>query len=183
MKMRDIAEEIGAPTGASPSVSGRGKPVTIPPQETKRTFSTGATRDTQEDKLDFEGFLSPLVIRRYAGYLNGHRTMKDGSTRDSDNWQKGIPLDVYMESGWRHFFDMWEMHRGWRPGSTLHARMEDAMCAVLFNVSGYLHEWLKRKTIHKLTFDEADLASQESEGLDVNINSGHIIDKGPGMRG
>ena len=135
----------------------------------KRTFDTGATRDTEIGKLDYEGFMSPLVMKRYAEYLNGHRTMSDGSTRDSDNWQKGIPFDVYMKSAWRHFFSWWEIHRGWRPGSTLHARMEDSLCAILFNVSGYLHEWLASKTIgSKLAekaFGQADLASQESEGL------------------
>jgi len=34
----------------------------------KRTFDTGATRDTSQDKLDFEGFLSPLVIKRFGEY-------------------------------------------------------------------------------------------------------------------
>lgn len=141
MKARDIAKEIGAPTGESPSTAG--PTVVIPPRETKRTFDTGATRDTQEGKLDFEGFLSPLVIKRYAEYLNGHRTMKDGSTRASDNWQQGIPLDVYMKSAWRHFMDMWMVHRNWLPYT--HEFMEDAMCAILFNVMGYMHERLKTK--------------------------------------
>ena len=53
-----------------------------------RTFDTGATRDSDNDKLDYEGFLSPLVLRRYAEYLHKHRKQSDGKIRTSDNWQK-----------------------------------------------------------------------------------------------
>jgi len=107
----------------------------------KREFSTGATRDTEQGKLDYEGFLSPKVLRRYAQYLNKHRTMRDGSTRDSDNWQKGIPKDVYMKSLLRHTMDVWEWHRHGRvaPGGAFH----DALCAVMFNAMGYLFEELR----------------------------------------
>jgi len=117
--------------------------------ENVRQFSTGATRDTDKDKLDFEGFLSPLVIERYAAYLHKHRIQADGNYRDSDNWQKGIPLTVYMKSGWRHFFDWWKEHRGLpsREG------IEDALCGLLFNVMGYLHEILKNKSKCKMAED------------------------------
>ena len=71
------------------------------PSEVIRTFNTGATRDSDEGKLDFEGFLSPLVIERYAEYLNAHRVQSDGKLRDSDNWQNGMGLSVYMKSLWR----------------------------------------------------------------------------------
>jgi len=103
-----------------------------------RNFATGATRDTSEGKPDYEGFLSPLVIERYGEYMNKHRKQADGKLRDSDNWQKGIPRDTYMKSGWRHFFDWWKLHRT-LPSSSL---LEDALCALLFNVMGYLHEHL-----------------------------------------
>lgn len=117
-----------------------------------RAFSSGATRDSEEGKLDYEGFLSPLVIKRYAEYLHSHRKQADGKLRDSDNWQKGIPLNVYMKSGWRHFFDWWYWHR--KPSKKnsylfysdlIQDQLEDALCALLFNTSGYLHELLKRK--------------------------------------
>ncbi len=107
-----------------------------------RKFDSGATRDTDENKLDFEGFLSPLVLHRYAEYLNKHRTQADGKLRDSDNWQKGIPLAVYMKSGWRHFFDWWWGHRG---APSLKDRIEESICGLLFNAMGYLHECLKSK--------------------------------------
>ena len=53
-----------------------------------RTFKSGATRDDDAEKFDYEGFLSPLVIRRYAEYMHGHRKQVDGKMRDSDNCQK-----------------------------------------------------------------------------------------------
>ena len=105
-----------------------------------RKFDTGATRDVEDGKLDYEGFLSPLVLARFANYMHKHRIQKDGSLRDSDNWQKGIPRDVYMKSMWRHFMDVWLDHRVY--GQVDQVGMEDELCAVLFNVQGYLHELL-----------------------------------------
>ena len=106
-----------------------------------RKFDTGATRDTEEGKYDYEGFLSPLVIKRFGEYMNKHRKQSDGSLRDSDNWQKGISKGAYMKSGWRHFMDWWMEHRGFKSREGL----EDALCALLFNIQGYLHEYLKEK--------------------------------------
>lgn len=106
-----------------------------------RKFASGATRDTNENKYDYEGFLSPLVIRRFGQYMNKHRKQSNGSLRDSDNWQKGIPQNAYIKSAFRHFLDWWMEHRNYpsREG------IEDALCALLFNVQGYLHEHLKEK--------------------------------------
>lgn len=101
-----------------------------------RTFSTGANRDNDQGKPDFEGYLSPTVLRRFGAYMLKHQRQADGSMRDSDNWQKGIPLDAYMKSMWRHFLDVWESHR---KGDV----DEEALCALLFNVQGMLHEKLK----------------------------------------
>lgn len=106
-----------------------------------RTFETGATRSADEDKLDYEGFLSPLAIERFAEYLHKHRRQADGALRASDNWQKGMPLDVYMKSMWRHFEDLWLLHRGWP--ARVGVDREEALCALMFNVQGYLHELLK----------------------------------------
>jgi hypothetical protein len=110
-----------------------------------RVFDTGATRDTDDNKLDYEGFLSPLVLERYAEYMHGKRFIKDLPRRDSDNWQKGMPLAVYMKSLWRHFVDVWKEHRGLATKEGI----EDALCAVLFNTMGYLHEYLKAKRGHQ----------------------------------
>lgn len=103
-----------------------------------RTFDTGATRDTATDKLDYEGFLSPLALQAFAKYMHENRKMKDGSLRDSDNWQKGIPLDSYASSMFRHFMDVWMHHRGYHSAAG-EAHMQTALCALLFNVMGYLH--------------------------------------------
>ena len=72
-----------------------------------RQFKTGATRDTDEGKYDYEGFISPLVLERFAQYMHKHRKQSDGNLRASDNWQKGIPKDAYIKSAWRHFVDWW----------------------------------------------------------------------------
>jgi hypothetical protein len=106
-----------------------------------RQFETGATRDEDKEKLDFEGFLSPIVLERYAQYMHGHRRQADGQMRASDNWQRGIPKDAYMKSLWRHFFEAWKIHRITGNRNLL----EDALCGVLFNASGYLFEVLKRR--------------------------------------
>ncbi len=111
-----------------------------------REFKTGATRNLDNNKLDFEGFLSPVAIEAFANYMHSHRLQKDGTCRDSDNWQKGIPKEVYMKSLWRHFFDFWKMHRGLQainPDTNKPFTKEELLCAIMFNVQGYLHEELK----------------------------------------
>lgn len=108
-----------------------------------RYFDTGATRDTEKDKLDYEGFLSPHVLETYAYYMNEHRKQADGNLRDSDNWQKGIPLSVYMKSAWRHFIEWWILHR---TGYGRHPKLiMTALCALLFNVMGYMHEIIQKE--------------------------------------
>jgi hypothetical protein len=109
-----------------------------------REYDTGATRDDCSRKPDYEGFLSPLVVYRFGAYMHKNRKQADGKLRDSDNWQKGIPLKDYMKSGWRHFFDWWFYHRHSGPGSR--AFLEEALCALLFNAMGYLHVLLTDAT-------------------------------------
>lgn len=122
---------------------------------TVRTFDTGATRDSDEGKLDYEGFLSPAVLGRFAQYMHKHRKQADGNLRDSDNWQKGIPRDQYMKSAWRHFMSWWWLHRqnaDFAPinevssipmSLAMRQELEESVCALLFNAMGYLHELQK----------------------------------------
>jgi hypothetical protein len=111
-----------------------------------RTFDTGARRSNDENRIDPEGFLSPLVIQRVSEYLHKHRRMADGSWRESDNWQKGMTLASYMKGGWRHFLHWWTRHRGLPVVDPLAAEnIEEDLCAVIFNASGYLHEILKAR--------------------------------------
>lgn len=105
-----------------------------------RLFDTGATRDDDTNKPDYEGYLSPLVIESFGAYMLKHQWQADGKKRDSDNWQKGFTFDVYMKSMWRHFMAVWKGHRGY---SSREKKIED-LNALLFNVQGYLHEELKR---------------------------------------
>lgn len=105
-----------------------------------RTFPTGATRDTDEGKLDYEGFLSPEVLRRFAEFMHENRVQPDGSLRASDNWQRGIPREAYMKSLFRHFMEAWTMHR---QGIRKSKEFEDALCAILFNTQGYLREMMR----------------------------------------
>jgi len=107
----------------------------------KRVFSSGATRDTDEGKYDFEGFLSPLVLCRYAQYMHKHRKMADGSLRASDNWQKGLPIKECMKSAFRHFMHLWALYRGWFDSED---DTEETLCATIFNLNAILHETLQQ---------------------------------------
>jgi hypothetical protein len=111
-----------------------------------RTFDTGATRDTDQNKHDPEGFTSPLVDQRFNEFMHKNRFQKDGNYRDGDNWQKGIPKDQYMKSMLRHVQDARLHHDGFNDLTV--EDFETALCAIIFNAKGYLFELLqeKRKT-------------------------------------
>ncbi len=111
-----------------------------------RMFGSGATRHTDDKKLDFEGFLSPLALRAYGEYMHSNRIQADGTKRDSDNWQKGIPIEEYMKSLMRHTLDTHAIHRGHTVYDTKDGHVVDiveALCGDIFNSFGYLHEYLK----------------------------------------
>lgn len=113
-----------------------------------RKFNTGATRDTEETKLDYEGFLSPIVLEAYAEYMHRHRKQSDGKLREPDNWQKLFGekhYDVCMKSLMRHIMDLWLEHRGFKSRNG----KEDALCGILFNTMAYYYKFLKEKN-HKL---------------------------------
>ena len=112
-----------------------------------REFTTGATRDSEEGKFDYEGFFCPLCIEEFGKYMNKHRKQQDGNLRDSDNWQKGMHKKVYIKSLWRHAHTAWKIHRGYaayddRDGHEV--SMEESLCGVIFNAFGYMHEILKK---------------------------------------
>jgi len=101
-----------------------------------REYDTGATRNNNEDKPNYEGFLSPLVIKEFGRYMHRHRHQADGKLRDGDNWQKGMPTDDYMDSLLRHVLDVWLHHRGYPEQAEEDLR--EALCAIIFNTQGYL---------------------------------------------
>lgn len=101
-----------------------------------RVFETGATRDTSDNKPEYCRYLSPLVIEEYGKYMLIHQIQSDGTKRAGDNWQRGIPVDAYMDSMWRHFLAVWA---GWWKKEI----SKEDLCALLFNVQGMLHELVK----------------------------------------
>lgn len=101
-------------------------------------YESGAKREADEDKVDPEGFLSPIVIEAYSQYMHFNRKMPDGTMRDGDDWQQGIPFNRLMRSMWRHFKDCWLEHRLW---PTKQGRVFN-LCALLFNTQAYLHQVL-----------------------------------------
>jgi len=121
-----------------------------------RNFDTGATRDSDTTKYDIDGFLSPFALHRFLRYMHKHRHQADGGLRDSDNWQKGIPIEAYRKSAWRHWFDVWCILRD-HPELTGQADdqtpddidLEESLCATLFNVQGLLHEVVKARMERK----------------------------------
>lgn len=137
--------EVGAVNSINAMRSAMGFPAFDAYHGTKgRTFDSGAYRDAETGKLDYEGFLSPAVLGEFAFYMHKHRRQSNGELRDSDNWQKGIPLDVYMKSMFRHFMDVWFAHRGLPTDAD---DQLDALMALLFNVQGYAHELLNGRDL------------------------------------
>lgn len=129
-----------------------------------RVFETGATRNLDATKPDYEGFESPLVEWAFGAFMNSNRVQADGTIRASDNWQRGIPLDSYAASMKRHLHDVWLHHRG-------HSELaqEDlvvALCALRFNVNGYLHELVKG-WLNDLAPDNKDFPESTWERLDA----------------
>jgi hypothetical protein len=108
-------------------------------KEKIRTFSTGADRDAADNKPSYAQYLSPIVIKRFGEYMLKHQTRSDGTKRPGDNWKMGIPKEEYLESGFRHFTDWWLFDQGYKGRETL----DEALCALMFNVMGRLHEELK----------------------------------------
>ncbi len=137
-----------------------------------RGFDTGAIRTRDDNKPDYEGFLSPLSIERYGQFMHKHRFLPDGARRASDNWQKGIPLDAYAKSLIRHTMQFHKLHRGypaidWDTHEPVD--QEEMLCAIVFNAMGYLHEVLKaappRGTAPPVDLQEQTLTETINESM------------------
>lgn len=132
-----------------------------------RVFDSGASRNSDNGKLDFEGFLCPLVLKRYAEFMHKHRHLEDGSLRDSDNWQKGIPRAQLVKSLLRHTNDVWLHERGF--GEAAEESIESALCGVIFNAMGYLRS---RIMLPALNVFEEHVAAEAEAGDLVRGNLG-----------
>ena len=111
-----------------------------------RKFDTGATRDTSEGKLEYARFNSPLVMKRFAEYMDLHRKQTDGNLREPDNWQNLFGdkhEDVCMDSLWRHLMDVWLINKGFP--NEAREDIESALCAIMFNTQAWLFKVLKDK--------------------------------------
>ena len=111
-----------------------------------RVFETGATRNA-ETYPDYHGFFSPLSMHAYGEYMHTHRLQADGSLRDSDNWQRGMPVDSYVRSLVRHTHDVQLIHDGYEQLARGDVRDPDKLkahlAAIIFNAQGMLHELVK----------------------------------------
>lgn len=146
-----------------------------------QAFPTGATRTDSANKLDPEGFNSPLVELRFAQYMHEHRkdTTQKSGLRASDNWQKGIPRENYMKSLQRHDLDLWLHHRGY--GHLAQASLEDTLCAMRFNIDGYLFETLKSHLIERNAYldcqrNMAQGANQQAINPPAHAQSSNVRD-------
>lgn len=121
------------------------KKTNISKKKNTREFATGANRNTDQGKFDYEAFINPAVENSYARYMHKHRKMEDGTLRDGDNWQKGIPMSELMKSMLRHVYDVHLIHRGYNvfDESGKLVLMEDCLNGVKFNVNAYILAMLK----------------------------------------
>jgi hypothetical protein len=116
-----------------------------------RQFDGGATRSSQEGKPELAGFTSPIATRRFGKYMMVHHVQEDGKLRKSDNWKSGMSRRAYVESLKRHFLDVEEIVTGdVVPGTDVsQARLEEALCAMFFNVQGLLREVMLEREIEE----------------------------------
>jgi len=88
----------------------------------RRTFETGAVRDRAKGKGRYD-LLSPIAIDRLAKLYE-----RGGDKYDPRNWEKGMPLSQFVDSGLRHFFNYLEGKRE-----------EDHLAAVMWNSAGAIY--------------------------------------------
>jgi hypothetical protein len=93
-------------------------------------FKTGAIRDSQEGKTDYNETISWTALNRYARYMTGKKA-KYGA----GNFKKGIETWSYVQSMLRHV-DKW-MRNTYEEGND--EKDEDHLSAIVFNVFGIMH--------------------------------------------
>lgn len=135
--------DAGVTMGLPAATSERGGNYSAGRYDTVRIFDTGATRSPQGDKLQYEGYLNPLVLKRYAEYMQKHQTQSDGTRRSADNWQKNIDIESLCDSKVRHDMDSWLYFRGY--SSETSEEIEDTLCACIFNTMAILKQVLEKR--------------------------------------
>jgi hypothetical protein len=128
------------------------------PAELLRTFKTGATRSPLGDKLEYKGYLNPMVLKRYAEYMKKHQTQSDRGQRAADNWQKGIDLASLYDSKIRHDMDIWLYSEGYYREMT--EVIEESLCASIFNTMAILKQVLEQNAYS----DDCDRSEYAQKG-------------------
>ena len=114
----------------------------------RRKFTTDAQRDVAIGKGRYD-LISPIMIERIAGLL------ERGAIKYNDrNWEKGMPLSVYVDSGMRHFFKFLEGHRD-----------EDHLVAAIWNLQALPHieEMINRGLLPKELYDLPNYLPKEKK--------------------
>lgn len=71
-----------------------------------RKFETGANRNSSDGKFQYSKFINPLNEYSFAKYMHEKRELADGTMREGDNWQKGIPKESLFDSLTRHIKEL-----------------------------------------------------------------------------
>jgi len=104
----------------------------------RRKFDSGAQRDVAVGKGRYD-LVSPIMIERLA------KLLERGAVKyDDRNWEKGMPLSVYMDSGMRHLYKYLEGYTD-----------EDHLIAAIWNLQALLHieEMVSRGKLPKALCD------------------------------
>jgi len=112
-----------------------------------RTATSGATRDLNDEKLVYDKFQHPMVVKAFARYMHGKRSMPDGK-RPGDNWWKGFPRLWLLESMHRHYVDVWLHLTGF--GREAEEPLLTALCGLFFNVQALMLEVILNRYIEEV---------------------------------
>lgn len=122
----------------------------------RETHSSGAVRDDATGKGSYE-LMSPLAMKRLAQLYE--RGAKKYAAR---NWEKGMKISRYVQSGVRHAFDYMEGKRD-----------EDHPAAVMWNFAAIIHteEMIKRGL---MPTEYADMPNYMSVDQRIDYNGAKI---------
>ncbi len=94
-------------------------------------FSTGAIRDSEENKEDYIETISWTAFKRYAQYMTSKK-----NRYGSGNFKHGIDIDSYERSLVRH---MQKYLENKYENGTIEIN-QDHLAAMIFNIFGIMHE-------------------------------------------
>jgi len=119
-----------------------------------REFDSGAIRDTSNGKHEYMGFMHPLIDKSFAEYMHSHRTMADGSLRDSNNWWGGFGKEACIQSLLRHVEDLKALHIGYE---VYEERVGEEVLKHYVNPldgEDYLTQVISTDNLHQITEEE-----------------------------